>query len=599
MFEQIWHPFNRVLLEEPAQHKRSMTAVRLLAVTLSSSALALMCANGSVANEHTGNNAASIKGTQSEGAIKPTASDQHASPTVEDLPISASVHSDRNEDQDRLVFEFDAPVQHVTHKDGDQLIIWFNQRGQFDLAKVETSVDGHLRRIDAVGDEATRWVILQLAPESHYGSVIDDGGRRLIIDLASGEHRRANPSTANVKRHAALPNKHLSDNWAPRRRPAPEQQAIKQENAVPSEKIDQAPTLGKPKTLTNRVNQADPEVNVAAIKKRPDIREEAKPATKARLDVAAPGQFEVDELALDRALERTLTREGAVLLPFGMVEFEPGISYVRREFDAPALINLFGFPAFGENVVRRNEVSATLAARIGLPLDSQFELDVPYRYVDQSSTTMIGFNALEETDDRVAAFGDIGVSLAKTFLREDRWWPDAVARIRWNSGTGKTAKDGVALGGGAHELTGSVSVVKSQDPLAFFGSLAYEKTFEENDIDRGDRIGISVGTVLAASPDTSLRASLQQDFIGDAEVDGDKIAGSDRLAASLRLGASSVLGKGILLDASVDVGLTEDAPDYAARIALPIRFNPSGYFSFDDQGSGDGPKENEDEKASP
>ena len=518
--------------------------------------------------------------------------------------IGASVRSEREEQLDHLVFEFAAPIQHVMHKDGDQLVIWFDQRQQFDLDKVATSTDGRLRRVEAVGDDATRWVILHLAPESHHTSVVGNDGRRLTVTLASADHQLpssgGDASVVKAQQRLASPSGHISDNWTPRRRPAAktEQEASEQKAHVPSENGGPAKVTATPKALTGPADQATPKVDVAAFKKRPDIPTKAKPVKEARLDVAAPGQFEVDEQALDRALERTLTREGAVLLPFGMVEIEPGISYVRREFDAPTLVNLFGFPAFGETVVRRNEVNATLAARIGLPLDSQLELDVPYRYVDQSATTTIGFSAIDETDDSAYAFGDIGVSLAKTLLREGRWWPDAVARVRWDSGTGKTAENGVALGGGTHELTGSVSVVKSQDPLAFFGTVAYEKTFEENDIDRGDRIGIAAGTVLAASPDTSLRASIQQDFIGDAEVDGDDVPGSDQMAASLRLGASSVLGQGVLLDASVDVGLTDDAPDYAARLSLPIRFNPSGFFPFQNDDAGNGGNEDEDETTS-
>jgi hypothetical protein len=34
-----------------------------------------------------------------------------------------------------------------------------------------------------------------------------------------------------------------------------------------------------------------------------------------------------------------------------------------------------------------------------------------------------------------------------------------------------------------------------------------------------------------------------------------------------------VLGRNVLLDLSAEVGLTDDAPDYAARAAVPIRFD--------------------------
>jgi len=44
----------------------------------------------------------------------------------------------------------------------------------------------------------------------------------------------------------------------------------------------------------------------------------------------APGQIEVEEEDVERALERTLVQAGALLLPFGSVEVEPSFSYTRR-----------------------------------------------------------------------------------------------------------------------------------------------------------------------------------------------------------------------------------------------------------------------------
>ena len=52
----------------------------------------------------------------------------------------------------------------------------------------------------------------------------------------------------------------------------------------------------------------------------------------------APGQFEVDEEAIERALERTLVQEGVLLLPLGQAEIEPSFTYTRREFDVPTVV---------------------------------------------------------------------------------------------------------------------------------------------------------------------------------------------------------------------------------------------------------------------
>lgn len=586
MFENDWTMADRRI---PASHPRRMNLNRplpFLVGALSGVALAFMPTEFAFAN----GNASDIDHVTQGNTHRPVAD---RSPSKEVAPIKADVRYASGDKWERLVIEFDDVVQHVAKLDGDQLILWLDRAGTFNLESLALENGDRLRDFEAVGGEATRWIILHLAPNSGYKSLIGEGGRKLTIDLASldelgGTQQVGINRSIEKQRKTVASNGHLDDHWVPRKRPIlePASPTAKYKAKRTEHGNGQAQASALSRALTKYVQQAGSNAKTDA-----DVKAVTKPAAEAgrppRSSGTAPGQFDVDENALDRALERTLTREGAVLLPFGMVEIEPSVSYVRREFDAPTLINLFGFAAFGETVVRRNEINAILAARAGLPIDSQIELDVPYRYVDQSETTMIGFGVIDETDSSATAFGDIGIGVAKTLLREGDWWPDMVARVRWDSATGKTAEDDVALGGGAHEVTGSISVVKSQDPLAFFGSLAYEKTFEENDIDRGDRIGLTAGTVLAASPDTSLRASIQQDFIGDAEIDGDEVAGSDRMAATLRLGASSVLGQGVLLDASVDVGLTDDAPDYAARVSLPIRFNPAAYWAFGDQSVSD------------
>ncbi|HZD52379.1 MAG TPA: hypothetical protein VE175_04990, partial [Woeseiaceae bacterium] len=289
---------------------------------------------------------------------------------------------------------------------------------------------------------------------------------------------------------------------------------------------------------------------------------------------AKPGEVDVVEEEIDRALERTLVQTGALLLPLGQAEVEPYFSYTRRENSAPVLAAIGGVPAGAEVDIRRDEFVNGQVLRFGLPFDSQVEFDMPYRMVKQSTVTKVGFREQDETDHFGHGIGDLSVGLAKTLVREDgHWWPDLIGRITWDADTGKTTSNDVPLGGGFNELRGSLSAVKRQDPLAFIGGVSYETTFENNDIKPGDALGFSIGTVLAASPGTSLRLALDQTFIDGSQVDGEGINGSDSVIGTATLGASVVLGRGVLLDVTADIGLTDDAPDYAARASLPIRFN--------------------------
>lgn len=286
----------------------------------------------------------------------------------------------------------------------------------------------------------------------------------------------------------------------------------------------------------------------------------------------AIGQIEVDEDEVERALERTLVQAGALLLPPGTFEIEPSFAYTRRETDAPLLVALNGVIVASEQEVARNEFDFNLDLRAGLPFDSQFEIAVPYRIVNQDTVTSVGFSPLTGADNTGMGFGDVRVGLAKAFMHENGWLPDIIGRVTWDTNTAQEEDGGVALGGGFHEVRGSLTALKRQDPLAFVGGAFYETVFESGDIDPGDSIGFSLGAVLAASPETSLRAVFDQSFVDEVEIGGTPLEGSDQVVGAFTIGAASIMGRGVLVDVAGTMGLTEDAPDYALVVSVPIRF---------------------------
>ena len=278
---------------------------------------------------------------------------------------------------------------------------------------------------------------------------------------------------------------------------------------------------------------------------------------------------------VERALERTLTRAGVLLLRPGQIELEPALSYTRRKTSSPVFVSAgdAGVIFIGEDTVERDEVRASLDVKFGLPFDSQFEVSLPYNYVDQSAKTMVGGTVGAAADGSGQALGNPRLALAKTLTREAGWRPDIVARGYWDTDFGTANDNGVPLTGNFNEVGFSVSAVKRQDPLAFVGGVGYATVFENNNIEPGDTWSFSAAAVLAASPATSLRLGFTQQFSGEVEVDGDKLDGSDSTSGVLTIGASAVIGRRALIDVALDVGLNDDAPDYAVRLAVPIRFD--------------------------
>jgi Putative MetA-pathway of phenol degradation len=288
---------------------------------------------------------------------------------------------------------------------------------------------------------------------------------------------------------------------------------------------------------------------------------------------AAPGQLEVDEEAAERALERTLVVTGALLLPFGKAEIQPSFFYTRSQQDAPIVFFEGGRSFTASQEVRRNSFDSDLFLRFGLPIDSQLELDIPYRYIDQEVVTEVDFNARAERDDHGSGFGDLRFGLAKGLLHERNGWPDLIGRVTWDTDSGDTFDDGVFLGGGFNELQGSLTMIKRQDPLAFIGTASYETTFEKDDINPGDTLSFSVGALLAASPESSLRVILNPTFVNELEVGDRIISGSDQVVGTLEFGVSSIIGRGTFLDLTAEMGLTDEAPDYSVGISLAVRFD--------------------------
>jgi hypothetical protein len=206
---------------------------------------------------------------------------------------------------------------------------------------------------------------------------------------------------------------------------------------------------------------------------------------------------------------------GALLLPFGQADIQASFTYIRSQAEAPIVFFEQGERLIASQEVHGNTFNGNLFLRVGLPFDSQLEVGIPYRYVEQAVVTEVGFGARAETQAHGSGFGDLRFGLAKGLLRERNGWPNLIGRVTWNTDLGETSDDGFPLGGGFNELQGSLTMTKRQDPLVFIGGASDGTTFEKEGINPGDQFSFSVGALLAASPETSLSVILNQTFVNE------------------------------------------------------------------------------------
>lgn len=109
--------------------------------------------------------------------------------------------------------------------------------------------------------------------------------------------------------------------------------------------------------------------------------------------------------------------------------------------------------------------------------------------------------------------------------------------------------------------------------MAFVGGLAYQHTFEKDHLRPARTVSANFGGFVALSPETSLHLALSGAYQKETEFFGRKIAGSDQTVGTFTVGGSTLLARGILLNLSAAIGLTNHADDFSITVSLPIRFD--------------------------
>jgi hypothetical protein len=326
--------------------------------------------------------------------------------------------------------------------------------------------------------------------------------------------------------------------------------------------------------LLERVEALERRVGVArSARESGEKTAEGLEKTSGEVTGGEPGAIVVTEGEAERALERSLTREGALLLPMAVLEIEPGLTYSRQEDSAPSFVISGGGTLAARTERNADSVTADLALRLGLPWDSQVEIGIPYRWREVETVTNAGFSPIDSASESGGDPGDARLGLAKTLFREGLRRPDLVGRVTWDTDSGSRSDNGVALGGGFHELRGSLTAIKRQDPIAFIGELAYQHTFEEDRIQPGPLFAANFGGFVALSPETSLRFLFSGAYQDETELSGSKVDGSDRTIGTFVVGGSTLLAPGTLLNLSAGIGLTDDADDFSLSLSLPIRLD--------------------------
>ena len=292
----------------------------------------------------------------------------------------------------------------------------------------------------------------------------------------------------------------------------------------------------------------DLEKRPAAV--RPTVVTAPVAPTPSRVAVAAAPPPSPEDEEMERALERTLVREGALVLPPWTFELTPQFSYAHWDSVQDPFI--------------RNSYSAGLSLRMGLPWASQVTVSLPYVW-----------NERRDPFPSSSGLSDAGILLSKELLIDEGGWvPNLVGSVGWTSPTsrGSAFTPIPYVSGFQAGLTAS----KRLDPLVVFLGASYFSS-ASRDIavalsNPSDVAGLRVGGSLAISPSTSVTTGFNVAYLTNPHFTDFVVPNSDRVLSTVDVGFSTIVWTRTLLNVTAQFGITGHVPDFRVITSLPIRF---------------------------
>lgn len=327
--------------------------------------------------------------------------------------------------------------------------------------------------------------------------------------------------------------------------------------------------------LMRRVDALERRIGTGQAPAPPSMQSQATsaepPFSTVRPESRSAQQAVDDESS--RALERTLVREGGLLLPKGTFELEPRLAFDHRSASALQLANVNGTAQLGQETARRELAELGLGLRMGLGSGTQFDIDIPYAHLN-SESVIPGVRNLNLSR---SGFGNVELGISKQLWDEGSGRPAALANVRYGfkADTGNPA-DADSLASRFSRIQAGLTLVKRLDPIVLFGAFGYlhqfARTIDGVDTDPGNAISFKAGSLLALNPESSMRFAFEVARNAEVKINGVTAPGTQQTAALLSLGYSFVLTPHTLLGIELGAGLTKDAPDFRMMVSLPVKF---------------------------
>ncbi len=311
----------------------------------------------------------------------------------------------------------------------------------------------------------------------------------------------------------------------------------------------------------------------------------------------APGAAEAERPRAEKPREAALLERGAILLPMGTLQVEPGLEYDHFSADRVAISGFTIFEAIVIGTIRVDRINrdiliGALTTRFGLLDRLQIDAKAPFIYRRDTEILGVGTPGERERPTQTMDLGDMEGTVSGQAFIGGGALPDVILKLGGRLNTGKSAFEipTVSVGPGETRLlqppTGSGfkavtpggTLVWRTDPVVFFLGGGYAYSFGRDlgrafgTINPGASIQGLAGLNLAVSERVAVNFTFVDQFTNSTRQNGVKRPGTSLNDARLVLGTSISLLPSLTLLVSAGVGLTKDSPDFTFTFSLPVTF---------------------------
>ena len=213
----------------------------------------------------------------------------------------------------------------------------------------------------------------------------------------------------------------------------------------------------------------------------------------------------------------------------------------------------------------RRLFDTTLFGRYGLLTDGlELDLIAPVFVHAEQQLDL----ATASTTTSSSGIGDMAAAVRYQPWYESGWRPSVIFDVQGKSRTGGNTLRGT----NSYNLGGGVTLLKSIDPVVFFGRIGYTNTFEQDGVNRGNIVDYSFGMGFSLNDRVAFNMQVAGAFVGKTKLQGQVIEGSSLEIASLLFSTTILITKKLFIEPTIGIGMTEDAFDATIGLRIPYRF---------------------------